>query len=376
MKQWVFRIFGNHKKRIGAVVVLGLLFILMAFFFVGNEMVQNRAYVLKNYEAQQQDMTRELAQLAQEQFASGDTLSDVIEDFQASFLNGSYRWCFLAQSGKLLQAKDANYFESLKLQEITTVKKLRKSCRDSGQMMTMVSFEDEKKTEYTVGIVSDVNNVLLEHKVTKHTTYVMMALALVCMLFFTVLLACLLLLSKREIRIEKLQEELTQCQQHLETMSEEVGRIDEQMAERFQGNLREYDDELVHALLQKSTHASLFPMGILYFQWQMGDRYVQKGQFQQLIENMRKLLTKDQILLEYAKGEFVLLAYRIEQKKLPELKERMIQGVQSDMEQLQITVRVETAFLPDEEEENTEAVFTCLQSRIHPEKGENYEKPV
>ena len=57
MGKIINKVFENRKSRTAAVMVLGVLFILAAFLFVGNELIQNKAYLLRQKRKEQQILT-------------------------------------------------------------------------------------------------------------------------------------------------------------------------------------------------------------------------------------------------------------------------------------------------------------------------------
>ena len=61
MGKIINKVFENRKSRTAAVMVLGVLFILAAFLFVGNELIQNKAYLLRQKRKEQQILTDAMA---------------------------------------------------------------------------------------------------------------------------------------------------------------------------------------------------------------------------------------------------------------------------------------------------------------------------
>ena len=344
-------------------VVVSLLFIALAFLFVGNEMVQNRAYTLKNYEAQQQELNRELAaeclQILEQQ---GQTT--LVEQLVHSQINGSYRFCFLARENTLLQAKNDTYLDYLHRQGIQTLEDMLAWCEQQGNIVTTEYVTDSYGVSYTVGIAMDEDAILLNGKVTKHTAYVMMALAFVCMVFFSVLVCSVIQLGKREREIRKLNEGLTISQQHLENISEEMTLADEKAAEQMTVNLQEYDDELLYSLLKKTKEDAFFPVCIVYMKCDMGNRYVRKDQFGSWLSDIREYAGVSRILLEYAKGEFVFLCYRTSEEEAKQLRKRLLDRWSSYEAELHITMKIEILVAGSEDKDRLTAIFDSMKKRM------------
>lgn len=311
------RIRENKMQRVLITTVLSLVFIGCAFLFTGNELLQNKRYQLRYYKQQQAILTKELAADIQDRLERKEKESVLLSSLEKSAINGSFRFVFLVKNHQLLQAKDENFYHDMQMKKITAEDKWNSYLRKKDQIVTVESFSYHEDT-YVVGVASDRQQVLLNQKITKHSTYIMMVLAVVCMVFFVMLLGMVLVLNKNQRKLDKALNELKTSNHNLEDMSEQILYEEDKITQRNWYNSSNYDDELLMALLKKSDRKELFPMSFVYMKCYLNDRYFKKYIFQECKEALKKCLNSSQILLEISKGEFVALLYRTNEGKAAE----------------------------------------------------------
>ena len=342
MGKIISKVFENRKSRTASVMVLGVLFILAAFLFVGNELIQNKAYLLRQKKEEQQMLTDAMASYIGAS-VDGASSYDIVNELSKSPINGSYRWCFLAEKNRMIQVRDKNYYKAMTEQNISTLKEFLKTLPKEQYLVTTQTFETSYGIKYTFGIATRIDSIFLDYKVTKHNTYLFMALAFVCMAFFCSLVFVTMQLANRDKKLARLNEELEKRQKSLEDISEEV-TWDGEAALQNSSNNKDYEDELAYQLLKKSGQEALFPMGLIYMKCYPGQRYITKAQFFHAQELLKKQLTESDILLEIAKGEFLVFSYQIKQEAFETLRTSLEQVLSTYLVELKIYAHTEASY--------------------------------
>lgn len=368
MKTLIMKIMKNNNSRITFSVVAAVFFILCGFLFVGNELVQNKAYLLRNYEAQQQLVNDELGHYLEQLTAAGKSENEIAQAFIKNELNGSYRWCFISKDGMLLMAKNEDFLEKLNRSGITKDTELLTYLKKQNQIITKESITIDE-SQYMVGIMSDTKNVLLEWKIKKHSTYLLMALGVICMLFFVSFIWTMVMLGKREKKLYKVEQELSHRNMYLEEMSQEYSLADEKKASSIpMTNLKDYEDELLYSLLNNSKDDKLYPLDIMYIKFLMKDRYYKKDAFMQLMDPVKKMLSPNHIMIEFAKGEFILLLYRTKESKAKEIRLSVEAYLKKEMKEYDMKMVGQHAFISVDYKEKVVLIFEKMRTKMEKEE--------
>ena len=361
MTGWIQKICNRPASRMVFVLVLSAVFIGSGFLFLTNEMVQNKTYYLRHVEQDQQILSDQYGQQVEELLQSGKSIADVVKIFEKKPVNATYRWCFLASTTELFQAKDSNYRNKLLDEKVNNFSKLMVWLDSKNQIVSYTSLSVDG-SEYVVGIVSDKDNVVLESKTDKHTTYVMMAAALLSLVLFSAIVLLTSIMNRKDKEAARVRKEVQSLNRKLEELASEVVVEEEAGAEYAATGtnyVAEHEEDLLFALLRKTTNSKLFPLSIAVVRAQGS---IENRQF--AITSWNKERGKNHIILHTDSEMYAVLLYRTSESDAMEILHQLRECLEKSDVHVSIVFRHMSA--PDTDQELIE-LYDKMKERLREE---------
>lgn len=303
-------LFADKEKRMPAVLILCFLVIAAGAVFIGNELVQNEVYYVREYENRQQEET-ELLGAALE----GRSREEMIGFIRQKFPVSGSRWVFLYDEENVVFAQ--NDTTTRNLNSLSETESFLAYLEDQEEILTISGafFSDEGES-FWVGIITDRDHALSAAKVTKHEIYIILSVSLLVLILAGGLIFVTGLLNARDRSLAKVNVELTKRNEQFTEYEEEVRQEEAVMNAQIQqeSHVRNvlgcYDMDVVRVLLQKSSDTALFPITFLFARVVMEERYYGRDEIFSMMNFIKERLKSTQIMAEVGKGRFVAILYK------------------------------------------------------------------
>ncbi len=350
------KIYRNTISRMVFTVVMCMIFIGCGFGFLINEMIQNRVYYIRHYTEQQQDITNQLSETVKVMVGQNTSLNEIKDTLISNEINGSYRWCFFGIDNQLIQAKDENSLIMLNRNKVNSLSKLNQWLEFKNEVVTKQSFTYNGK-EYTVGIMSSRANVIQDSKISKHSTYVMMAVALLCIVFFVSIVFLLQILNRRDRLIEKLRSTIVENDKQIEKASQEILTIENEYAVTDENTTSIYQSEMFSVLIDKSNRPELYPLSIVCVKLVMSNRYYKKDEMHAILNCLKEKCSKKYVLAELSKGVFVFVLYKTTKEETIAFKKQIVAQLKDVLPQYGMKCKVGYEHAAEIKNENTARII-------------------
>ncbi len=323
-------LFTDREKRMPAVLIMSFCVIAAGAVFIGNEMVQNRAYYIREYENRQQEETKILG-AALEGRDREEMTGFVREKFPVS---GS-RWAFLYNEEQVIFAKNDTTTQNLG--SLSDTESFLAYLDEQDGILTVSGkiLSDEGECLYA-GIITDREYALDAAKITKHEIYVILSVTILVVIFAGGLILITGLLNARDHDLTRMNGELTKRNEQFAEYEEGVqkeeavknARIHEETHDRNGAGC--YDMDVVRMLLKKSSDAALFPITFMYARVVMEERYYGRDEIFGMLNFIKDRLKRTQIMAEVGKGRFVAILYKTDFSEAEEQKEKILAQWEAD----------------------------------------------
>lgn len=340
------KILADKKVLFLSAGIFLLLFSVGEVFFIIHEIYQNENSFLIYSESEQRMLTEQNAYYLGKLAEEGKQEKELIEYFSKTIPVSGNRWAFLCAGDKILYAKDQNMTNSLKADMTKDAFLAAYSGKGSILTLSEFSFGDAL---YTIGMVSDVDYLMLSCKLNRHKMYLLLAMGIVLLLFIGSFLFFVLCLYQREKKITVMSNNLEKQNRKLEELAvktelpvlsnlEGIG----QETEKINGERQKlYDMDVILALLRKSEKQQLYPFTIYVIHFNLFDKYFTKNQMLQMIEPVKLEITRSHILAEAVKGTFAVLMYQTGESEAALLMERVQKKWDESLPELGVSVTLE-----------------------------------
>lgn len=303
-------LFTNREKRMPAVLIMCFLVAGAGAVFIGNELVQNQAYYIREYENRQQEET-ELLGAALEGRSREEMTGFIREKFPVS---GS-RWAFLYNEENVIFAQ--NDTTTKNLNSLSETESFLSYLESQEGILTISApvLSDEGESLW-VGMITDRDYALSAAKITKHEIYMILSVSLLVLIFAGGLIFVTGLLNARDFSLAQVNGELTKRNEQFTEYEEEVRQEEAVMNAQMQQESHErnalgcYDMDVVRMLLQKSSDTALFPITFLFARVVMEERYYGRDEIFSMMNFIKVRLKSTQIMAEMSKGRFVAILYK------------------------------------------------------------------
>lgn len=351
----------NGTSRMFLTIIGLLLIISCTGIFIGYEMIQNQAYYLRSCEKEIALEVDYLSQILEDKLLAKEE-QEVIVWLENNGVGTGSRWQFLEKNGSICYLKNSSYTKEI-LQNEKGVNEILEAFKKQNRKVISVSFQQDNEY-YTYGLIVDEEALLTQGSVNKHMTYVILAFSVIIIFMFCSVVLCMQVINKQLDVNQRVNKSLVETQLKVETLQR--GQLEETEKKRdeaiWQEGFSQYDNDFLEALLENSNQQALMPMHILEIKLVLSSRYYSKQETQDFMENLRGHLEKSHVLLEVAKGEFVILLYQTDEEKAQLVKEKIEMFWQPLLEKEQVGVHMDLAKV--DLAENAKVAYKHLKEQI------------
>lgn len=322
------------------------LFIAGEMLFTIHELLQNEASFLLYSEAEQRLLTEQNAYYLEKMAETGRTEEELIASFSEIMPVTGNRWGFLCAGEEVLFSKDQNMTDNLNADITREVFIAAYSGKDT--ILTLSEFS-VNEVLYTVGMVSDVDYLILSCKLNRHKMYLLIAVGIISLLFTGSFLFFVLTLNKKERKISSMSLILENQNKKLEQLAVKTElpvlirneELEQGVIKKYGDGQKLYDLDVILALLNKSGKQKLYPFTLCVIHFVLFDKYFTKDQMLQMIEPVKLEIKSSHVLAEAAKGTFALLLYQTEESEAELLLKNVQKRWEEFLPKLGVSVKLE-----------------------------------
>lgn len=312
----IFDIYKNTKTRLTAIIITVVFFMLCSFIFIGNELLQNSIYYLRQEERQQQEYNNLLSAQLDMLYKQGAGLEEYTDFIENNVPQSGSQWFYLAKDSTILFLRDEVTTKALG--EYKDYQKFIYSYSKDKVIWTLSTFGENT---YEVGMISSQEYLLNQAKEAKHIIYISIPILICSIIYFILIVSFATFWNDAERKNKHLDEEIIEANLRIETvlsqLEQERRNTDWKTLERY----RIYDLRMINTLLKKSIDKELYPISILVVRVQNYHSMHNRSQFNYMMRIVQNFLNSQQILAETNKGEFTVLMYHTSKSKAQKIKE-------------------------------------------------------
>ncbi len=301
-------LFQKPDTRMKAVIVLLIVTVFAAAFFIVHENQVHREKYLEVYRTEQLAYTGQLAARVDQLMTEGAEDDLLVSQMAEICEVSANHWSFLCRGEEVLFAKDQKTTEDLR--EEKKKSSFMKTVQGQNAVLTLV----EKKiggTDYVIGTITDENYALSKGEIKQHEIYLYLVFGIFIMLAVMTMIGLTAKLNQVERTLQNTSDTLQRQNIKLERAGEETVLQEQKEDVAIEKeNQNFYDSELIRMFLSKSDDAALMPMQILFINLIMESRYYSRKEIFDVMEGIKKFFGPTHVTGEIQKGHFVVLMYR------------------------------------------------------------------
>lgn len=317
-------LFTNREKRMPAVLIICFLVIAFGAVFIGNELIQNRAYYIREYTKRQQEETDILKEAME-----GKSPEEMVSFIRMAFPASGARWMFLyGKEGVVFAQNDTTTGSLGKMKETDAFLSYLEG--QKGILTVSGSISSDGGESFYTGIITDEDHALGAAKITKHEIYIILSVSVMVLIFAGGLIFVTGLLNSRDKNLVKVHGELTKRNEKFTEYEEELHREEavenERLLKEESGRNEKgyYDRDVLRLLLKKSDDEALFPVTFLFARVVMEERYYGRDEIFGAMGFIKDRLKNTQIMAETGKGKFVAVLYKTGLSEANEQRKEML----------------------------------------------------
>ena len=313
----------KEKSRIhlAAVVLPLILFVVCSVVFVGNELLQNSRYYLRDAQNRQQKYVELLAEGLDALYSSGCDESAMNTYLQKHSSGSASSFFYLVRDGQVIFSQDQATTDSLgKYRDFTLFKS---SYAEQKVLWSSAPFGDG---QYEVGSVYSQSHLLKQAKVTKHTVYILLPLAVCTAVYFILVVMFAAFWADSDKKNRALEKKIVEDTLKIEELLAEK-EPDEQLAEPVDSEkYRIYNRNVVVSLLKKSEDPALYPLSVLVIKIPNRSSF-SYGKFYSLMSLIQDHLNSVQMIAETDQDEITVLMYRTPKKDAVTIRQECFEDI-------------------------------------------------
>lgn len=347
---------------ISLAMILVTLFSFSSLIFVNYEMQVFETNLKASFEKEQQNIGTEMGRRLQLVGENGASDEQIVEAMLSNGIQGSRRWTFLCKNGQVLYYKSASETKNSVARK-ETMGQLVERLSNTENIVTTEEFTIGGN-QYVLGIVTNEDVILLDGKVSKHRTYVVIVYVVLCFTFLIALLHLLGNIQKLKRRMKEKDKQISEKNKIIEVLAEEKMNLQQK---EFLVSAKEpiwYDNNVLQEFLRKSDQEALRPLTMVGIRILFPAEYVSEETLVNVLTAMKGVLTKKCVLTQLARGEYVILIYKTNKDNLKELLHKLSQCLEEKVVPLNLSYRI---YVNEEagSQETVKERFKSLFIRLH-----------
>lgn len=361
----IFAIYKNPKIRMRAVLIPVVLFMICSMVFIGNELIQNSIYYLRNVERQQQKYIELLSVQMDLLCEEGASDEECIDYMKKTVMQSGNSWFYLAKDSKMIFVRDDATTEALG--EYKNYRKFMDSYSDSNVVWTHASFGEGR---YEVGTISAQDYLLNQAKVIKHIIYIGIAVLLCTAAYLALTIILASMWNDTDRKNKELTKQLVDESLKVEALLVQLEQEEAQESKTLK-RYQIYNRSMAETLLVKSDDEALYPLSVMIIKVVLHNMMYTRRQLYNMIQVIQDKLNTNQLVAEIRKGEFAVLMYHTTEEEALSLKEKVF-AEWKEMESMRgVVVRAAVISTDNQTMRIQEHYEQCLKKLRREDKSRN-----
>lgn len=312
----IFNIYRNLKNKLTIIIIVVVVFMLSSFIFIGNELLQNSIYFLRQEERQQQEYNDFLGAQLDGLYMQGVEVDKYIDFIKNNVPQSGSKWYYLAKGSSIIFLRDEATTNALG--EYKDYSKFKCSYSKDKVIWTKVRFGENT---YEVGTISSQEYLLNQAKVAKHIIYISIVVLICSVIYFILIVSFASFWYDVEQKNKKLEEQIVEANLRIEAVLSQLEQERKNKDWKILDQYHVYDSRMINTLLKKSNDKDLYPISILIVRVENYHSIHTKSLFNHMMRIVQNFLNSQQIMAETNKGEFTVLMYHTSKSMAQNIKE-------------------------------------------------------